>query len=188
MGYATAKPLDPKLIPVIDVTPLRDGSDPVSVARQLHQASQQLGFIYITGHGIPDEAIDNLRNTAMDFFTADEAHKEPVRVSGRHRGWISTGGAKMDDDAKPDRKESFLWGYQDKDGRTMEDHALRGANQWPEFLPQLEQHAMAWFEHSHRLAAELMAGFAIGLGLENDFFLRQTARPLSRCSLVYYPD
>ena len=28
MGYATAKPLDPDLIPVIDVTPLRDGSDP----------------------------------------------------------------------------------------------------------------------------------------------------------------
>ena len=111
-----------------------------------------------------------------------------MRVSDRHRGWISSGGAKMDDDAKPDRKESFLWGYQDAQGMTVEDHPLRGANQWPEFLPQLENHAMEWFQHSHRLAAELMAGFAIGLGLKDDFFLRKTERPLSRCSLVYYPD
>ena len=188
MGYATAKPLDPDLIPVIDVTPLRDGSAPLSVAQKLHQASQQLGFIYITGHGIPDRLIDRLRTTAMDFFTADSAIKETVRVSDRHRGWISSGGAKMDDDAKPDRKESFLWGYQDAQGMTVEDHPLRGANQWPAFLPQLENYAMEWFQHSHRLAAELMAGFAIGLGLKDDFFLRATERPLSRCSLVYYPD
>ena len=64
---------DPDLIPVIDVTPLRDGSAPLSVAQKLHQASQQLGFIYITGHGIPDGLIDRLRTTAMDFFTADPA-------------------------------------------------------------------------------------------------------------------
>ena len=80
MGYATAKPLDPDLIPVIDVTPLRDGSAPLSVAQKLHQASQQLGFIYITGHGILDGVIDRLRTTAMDFFTADPTIKETVRV------------------------------------------------------------------------------------------------------------
>ena len=94
----------------------------------------------------------------------------------------------MGDDTKPDCKESFLWGYQDQKGWTVEDHALRGANQWPKFLPELEHHAMAWYEYSHQLAAELMEGFAIGLGLKKDFFLRQTKRPLSRCSLVYYPE
>ena len=75
MGYAKAKPLDPNLIPVIDLMPLRDGSDPLLVARQLHKASQQLGFIYITNHNIPSSLINNLRNSAMKFFRADQAKR-----------------------------------------------------------------------------------------------------------------
>jgi len=40
---------------------LRDGSDPQAVARALHAASQGLGFIYITGHGIPEESVESAR-------------------------------------------------------------------------------------------------------------------------------
>ena len=32
-----------------------------------------------------------------------------------------------------------------------------------------------------------MRGFALGLGLPENFFLRSADRPLSRASLVYYP-
>jgi len=45
MAYAQAKQFDASLIPVIDITPLRDGTDPVGVAKALHAASQDLGFI-----------------------------------------------------------------------------------------------------------------------------------------------
>ena len=44
----------------------------------------------------------------------------------------------MDDNAKPDLKESFIWGYQDQNGFSLEDHPLRGKNRWPYFLPSLE--------------------------------------------------
>jgi len=187
MGYAQAKLVDAETIPVIDITPLRDGTDPVAVAHALHAASQGLGFIYIKGHGIPDAVIDAARQAAFAFFRADDKQKAAVKVSARHRGWLAAGGAKMQDDAKVDLKESFIWGYQDDTGELPDDHELRGPNQWPGFVPDLEAKAMAYFDHAHRVAHLLMRGFALGLDLEEDFFLRSADKPLSRASFVYYP-
>lgn len=187
MAYAQARALDSGAIPVIDIAPLRDGADPVGVARQLHAASQGLGFIYVRGHGIPERLIRTARERAFEFFRADEVLKEAVRVSDRHRGWIGRGGAKMQDDARADLKESFVWGWQDETGATPEDHALRGRNRWPDFLPALEPAAMAYFHAAHRVAHDLMRGFALGLELDAEFFLATSDRPLSRASFVYYP-
>lgn len=185
MAYARAKTLDAGQIPLIDITPLRDGSDAAGVARALHAASQGLGFIYITGHGIADADIEALRESGYRFFRAPGDQKATVAVSEAHRGWLGRNGARMADDAKADLKESFIWGLQD-DGLPR-DHALRGANRWPDFVPELEHVAMRFFAEAHAVAHHLMRGFALGLGLEADFFLRTATRPLSRASLVYYP-
>ncbi len=187
MAYAQAKKVDAGIIPVIDITPLRDGSDPKGVADALHAASQGLGFIYIKGHGISDETIEAARSCAYEFFRQPDADKATISVSSKHRGWLGQGGAKMQNDAKADLKESFIWGYEDGDGNTPQDHALRGPNQWPEFLPSMRMSAMDYFNQVHEVAHHLMRGFALGLDLEEDFFLRTSAKPLSRASFVYYP-
>lgn len=186
MGYATAKEVASDLIPIIDIGPLRDGSDVDGVAAALSKASREVGFIYVTGHGLSAADLAGWRDDALAFFRRDADQKEKVRVSGAHRGWLAPGGAKMNDDAAPDLKESFIWGYEDATGAAPQDHPLRGANRWPDD-PALVAAAQGWFEGAHRIAADLLCGFARGLGLEDGFFLRQTARPLSRASFVYYP-
>ncbi|MEO0388378.1 MAG: 2OG-Fe(II) oxygenase family protein [Pseudomonadota bacterium] len=184
MSYARAEKLDSDLIPVIDIGPLIDGSDPAGVAARLHSASQGLGFIYIAGHGIPEPVIAAARREAFAFFRADTAEKEAVRVSQSHRGWIAQGGAKMQDGAKADLKESFVWGW---DGAAADAHPLRGDNLWPAFRPGMSGAAMAYLDAAHGVAYHLMRGFALGLSLPEDFFLQTTDRPLSRASFVYYP-
>jgi len=187
MAYASAKSMRPNTIPVIDITPLREGADPAEVAAQLHAASQSLGFIYVKGHGIPAEVIAAARAAALRFFQSPAADKASVSVSAQHRGWLQPGGAKMQDHAKVDLKESFIWGLQGPDGKSLSDHSLRGNNQWPAHIPELEQHALAYFEHAHEVARHLMRGFAAGLNLADDFFLKTCQQPLSRASFVYYP-
>jgi isopenicillin N synthase-like dioxygenase len=187
MTYARARKVDSDIIPVIDITGLRDGTDSATVARQLHAASQGLGFIYIRGHGIPDPVIEDAREAAFAFFRTPDADKAAVKVKTHHRGWIGRGGAKMQDDAKADLKESFIWGYEDAAGVIPDDHALRGPNQWPGAPAGLRDSAMAYFHQAHRVAHHLMRGFAIGLGLDRQFFLKTAARPISRASFVYYP-
>ncbi len=187
MGYATAKPMQADAIPVIDITELRDGTNPSLIASALHAASQSLGFIYVKGHGIPNELIDSARTQALSFFRANDAQKQSILISSAHRGWLKPGGARMDDDAKADLKESFIWGL-DYDASSIPDtHSLRGVNQWPNFVPQLRDIANTYFEQTSEVAATLMRGFALGLNLEDDFFLKNCDRPLSRASFVYYP-
>lgn len=187
MSYASAKQIDQTLIPVIDIGPLRDGSNPEAVAHDLHRASREVGFIYVSNHGIAPDMLSSARETALDFFRRDADEKAAVKVNAKHRGWLAAGGAKMRDDARPDLKESYIWGYQDAEGHTPEDHTLRGANVWPAAMPELEKAAMGWFEGAHTVAEHLMRGFALGLGKPEDFFLKTTAQPMSRASFVYYP-
>jgi len=187
MAYAQAKKLDANSIPVVDIEPLRNGSDPNGVAEQLRAASQHLGFIYIRGHGIPKIAIEQARETAYEFFRSGDDEKAAVKVSPQHRGWLGRGGAKMQDDAKADLKESFIWGLEADGCHTLDDHPLRGVNRWPGFLPELQSCSMAYFDHAHEVAHHLMRGFALGLGKAEDFFLQTASRPLSRTSYVYYP-
>ena len=187
MAYAQARATDASTIPVIDIAPLRDNSDPMAVADALHTASRELGFIYVAGHGIPDAVIEQARATASRFFSRPAEEKADVTVSDKHRGWLGYGGAKMGDDQKSDLKESFIWGYQDEAGQTPDDHALRGPNRWPADPPEMMDHAMAWFREAHAVAGHLMRGFALGMNLGENFFLRSCDRPLSRASFVYYP-
>ncbi len=186
MAYAQAKQLDSDAIPVIDITPLRDGSDPSSVAEKLHAASQGLGFIYVSGHGIAPDLIESARRDAYQFFRAADTDKADIVVSSSHRGWLKPGASKMHDNARADLKESFIWGYESQ-GEALTDHSLRGPNQWPSFVPQLQSSAMNYFESAHQVAHHLMRGFALGLQLDEQFFLQSAQRPLSRASFVYYP-
>jgi len=184
-------------IPVIDLSPLHPnrntGTSALSrqqasdVAAALHAASQGLGFIYIRGHGIAEDCIGQARAAAYEFFRAEESVKAAVSVSAQHRGWLRPGGARMQDDAAVDLKESFIWGYEDAQGRTESDHALRGPNQWPVSQPQLQRAAMRYFREAHEVAYRLMQGFALGLNLPENFFLQTCQRPISRGSFVYYP-
>jgi len=184
--YAEAKHIDAGDIPVVDISSLYSGKGANDVAAALHAASQNLGFIYVTGHGIDASVISAAEDAAYAFFRAPDNLKKHCLISPQHRGWLRPGAAKMQDGAKPDLKESYIWGRQ-VIGDTVEDHPLCGANQWPDFVPHLQNSAMAYFNEAHKVAYALMRGFALGLNLSEDFFLRSCSQPLSRASFVYYP-
>lgn len=187
MANAETKTLNTAGIPVINLQALRDGTGVDKVAAAMHSASQNLGFIYVSGHGIESAVIDQTRAVGFEFFRSDQSLKETVLVSQQHRGWLAPGQSKMSDDARVDLKESFIWGFENADGQTPNDHALRGANQWPANLTHLKTHTLEYFKQAHGVAFDLMRGFARGLDLDENFFLQSIDKPLSRGSLVYYP-
>ena len=52
----------------------------------------------------------------------------------------------MKDDAKPDLKESFIWGYEYQSGE-VEDHPIRGENKWPSFIPNFKENALNCYDN-----------------------------------------
>ena len=187
MGYAEAKYFDPDLIPVIDITPLRDGTNPAAVAKAMHEANKGIGFLYIKGHGIPPEQIELTRATALQFFCAPYEEKISIAVSNSHRGWLGPDRSIMHDEAKPDLKESFIWGVENSVDMEVDPNYVYGENKWPAFMPEMREIAVKYFSAVDEVAKHLLRAFAIGLGLNEKFFLQKTSKPLSRASFVYYP-
>jgi isopenicillin N synthase-like dioxygenase len=175
------------LVPVVDIGPLRDGSDPLGAARALHQASRDSGFIYVSNHGIDLAVLDEAYHQALSFFRQSADDKQALGISDKHRGFLQMGRARMEANTLPDYKESFIWGIEDASGHTPEDHPLRGANRWPHDMPRLRESGRHFFEAADRVARDLLRGFALGLGLQPGFFLRSCALPMSRAAFVYYP-
>ena len=182
------KSIDKERVPVIDIKKINTAPNKIEIAKELYKASTDLGFIYIKNHDISENLINDLRKDGLNFFRSSTDDKSKVLITKKHRGWLGFGGAKMGDKAKPDLKESFIWGYQYDDGSLPDDHQLRGVNKWPKFLPSLQQNAMSYFHQINELAKNLLTCFAMGLNLKENFFIRNCNAPLSRASLVYYPD
>jgi isopenicillin N synthase-like dioxygenase len=182
LQYAEAEHVGIDAIPVIDLAGAdNDGDAAGAIGRQMLAAAEGIGFFYIREHGIPQRVIDDVLATAARFFAAPIAQKQSVAVNAGHRGFIATGHAKMSGDAKPDLKESFVWGLDDPGPDGIPP------NRWPDFIPELRPVLTEFFAAGHRVGWWLLRAIAVALDAAPDTFLRSIDRPISRGSIIYYP-
>ena len=99
---STAARLDPSLvgarvplnqIPVIDFGPFLKGSSAErrAVARKIGEACRNIGFFYLTGHGIPRSMVDGVFGEAKRFFALPPEKKREIAIENSpcHRGYFS---------------------------------------------------------------------------------------------------
>jgi isopenicillin N synthase-like dioxygenase len=186
-------------VPVIDLTPARHGSDPDRrhVAEQIDAACREIGFFTITGHGVPEGIVDDLRRVAHAFFALPLAQKLAAShpVKGTNRGYHPVGGealsAANDEAAPPDLKEFFHVGpvdvtddpyYTSTVGR---QHFL--PNIWPETPAGFEQAATVYYRSMGELIGFLMRLAALALDVDEGFFEDKIDRSIGTMRLNYYP-
>ena len=191
MNYADAKTIARTAIPVIDMAPLREGTVEGArhVARQLLDAAETVGFFYVRNHGLPQDLIARTDAVARRFFSLSLEEKQSVKVAPWHRGYIKLGEAKMYAGAKIDLKESFIWGMEAKPegADTAPGHSLRGPNQWPGCMPEMQPTLSEFFDAANQCGRVLFRAFAAGLGLDLDYFTEHFDRPITRGALIFYP-
>jgi isopenicillin N synthase-like dioxygenase len=90
---------------------------------------------------------------------------------------------------KPDFKEFFSIGLElpEDDPCVVAGEALRGPNQWPDFMPELRVALDAYYEEIGMAGADLLKAVAVGLGIEPGFFEPKYGKRLQRTQMVYYP-
>ena len=49
---------------------------------------EQIGFVYISNHGIHPSIIDQAMKASMDFFNLEAEIKNKTRVGKEYQGWI----------------------------------------------------------------------------------------------------
>jgi isopenicillin N synthase-like dioxygenase len=179
-------------IPLIDVGPLIGGQPDgeADVARALGRACRDIGFFYVTGHGIPTATIDAVFSQARRFFAAPAPIQDPVRYTGAsgNRGHVPVEGEKLQPGTLPDLKECFNIGLElaADDPELLAGKPFRHANPWPD-QPGFRQTMLDYFGQVHRLGMALHRALARDLGIDRSFFDDKLSKPMAILRLLHYP-
>lgn len=180
-------------VPLIDLTAWYDGGpdDRAAVAAAVDDALCTMGFLLITGHGVPATAREDVRGAARGFFALPDTEKAPLATVPGGRGWIPAGGEYSGGPGTPpDLKESYLVGPAEVtvgNGEGISDLEFFEPNVWPESLPELERSVGPYLAGTRRLADDLLEIFALALDLPVDTFTACARRAPNTLNIVWYP-
>ena len=182
-------------IPLIDIAPLA-GTDPAAkaaVAAKLAEAASRVGFLYITGHGMPQSVIDGLVAAARSVFELPMAVKQKyyIGLSRCHRGYVPRGeeGFYEKTPGVSDLKEAFdtALDLPEGDPDYLAGNRMLGPNVWPEELPEFRRQVTDYYRAAIDLGRTLFRGFALALGLDEAHFAPFLTKPTSQLRLIHYP-
>jgi isopenicillin N synthase-like dioxygenase len=191
MSSADVKTIAVEEIPVIDASPLLDGSadGAAHVGAQMREAAESSGFFYISEHGIDQSVMDEAFAVSAEFFAMPRERKNEVLVSEHHRGYLTVGEAKMEGQQKIDLKESYVWGLDvDADDPDFAaGNVFLAPNRWPDDYQRMRTALNAYLDAANACGRRVLSAFAAGLGIEPDYFIRRFDKPISRGALIHYP-
>ena len=187
-------------VPLIDISPFSSGSDESKrrVARQVGQACRDIGFLVISGHGVPEDLIEATRAVSAEFFALpkDEKLRSKRPANDQVRGYSAVGNealaASLGDETPPDLKESLSIGPTDV---PADDPYYTNAEAGPHFAPNVWPPAPAalcdtwtrYFAAMETLATQLMRIFAMALDLPEHYFDGKVDRHISMFRVLNYP-
>ena len=188
-------------VPVIDIAPFLSGdaAGKRKVAQAVADACRSIGFFAISGHGVQQPLIEDLREAAHTFFEQPEpvkrAFKHPVEdtprgfrvCQGEARGRAWGGVA-----AKPDLKEFYHFG---REHLPADDPYYTGPegslyfipNLWPDKPEAFKRSALAYWDALDMLSANVAHIVAAALGLPETWFDDKIDRHATAVRLNYYP-
>jgi isopenicillin N synthase-like dioxygenase len=179
-------------LPILDLAQLdRGGADAERFRTDLREATHDVGFCYLTGHGIGDDVIAGAFAAARRFFALPDADKRAVEMlrSPHFRGYTRTGGELTR--GQVDWREQIDLGAERPtwDGPDAPAYMrLEGPNLWPDAQPELRQVFTDWERRCTVVARRLMQAWALSLGGAADLFDAMFGdRPSTLIKLIRYP-
>jgi isopenicillin N synthase-like dioxygenase len=174
-------------VPIVDIAGLASGDIAVrqAVADELGRAAREVGFLYVTGHGLDENLTQDLRRVAEAFFAQplDAKLGSYIGRSTNHSGYVPEG-EEVFAGGKIDKKEAYDLGLDcaQDDGRAP----MLGPNLWPDF-PGFREAAGAYYAAVAGLARRMFGGFALALGMAEDHFAAHLTAPPSQLRMIHYP-
>ena len=174
-------------LPLVDVSSLASSElhERQSVADELGKAAREVGFLYVTGHGVAPELIQRLKDRVREYFAQpiERKMRHYIGQSTNHSGYVPEGEEQFASGVV-DNKEAYdiSFDYLPDEGRKP----MLGANQWPD-LPGFKEDVKAYYDAVFALSNRLFRGFALALNLPEDAFTRQITTPPSQLRLIHYP-
>ena len=190
-------------VPIIDISGYRSGAlaDKLRVAHAIDEACRAIGFLVVSGHGVPEAAVERADRATRAFFDLPLASKSRYApgASGAYRGYHaleSNAIAYSLDDraAPPDLLERYSMGRVEIDpadpyySRNEMARSAFAPNVWPTELPDFAPAMIDYYRAMERLALDLMRLFALALGLDEHWFDDKVDKHMTHLVVQNYPD
>jgi isopenicillin N synthase-like dioxygenase len=176
-------------IPVVDLSDFLSGDKDrkEKFVKELGKAYEEVGFVAVKNHGIPDDLIADLYKNVQQFFKLPTENKEKYErkdLAGQ-RGYTSFGREHAKGFDAPDLKEFFQYGQTVEDGEAVKDDYPENVTveEVPAFTPTLYK-AYRNFEKSGKA---LLQAIAIYLGLDEHYFDEYVHNGNSILRAIHYP-
>lgn len=174
-----------RTIPLVNLSDFVDGDEASRQAfiNQLADAFRGIGFVGVTGHGIPKSLIDDFYVAAKKFFALETEEKGKYEIPGAagQRGYTAFGKEKAKQSKVADLKEFFQIG-QETEGMSKDERNPDVADV-PEFM-ELGRELYSQFESKGN---SLLEAIAIHLNLPIDYFRTKTKDGVSILRAIHYP-
>lgn len=176
-------------IPVVDLAEFLNGDEArkKAFANELGKAYEEVGFVAVKNHGIPDNLIADLYKYVQQFFSLPPDVKlkyEKKELAGQ-RGYTSFGREHAKGFDAPDLKEFFQYGQTVEDNDPVKEEYPQNVsvNEVPQLSPTL-LNAYRNFEISGKA---LLQAIAIYLELDEHYFDEFVHNGNSILRAIHYP-
>lgn len=156
-------------LPILSLAHYHQPSERAEFLLQLRHAARDVGFFYLTDHGINDALQQSLQSESRRFFALSDEQKQQVAMihSPHFRGY-NRSAAELTR-GQPDWREQFDIGAE-RQAVSLREHdprwlQLQGPNLWPESLPTLRPVLLQWQRAMTEMAMTLLRAFAEALEL-----------------------
>ncbi|BCP56060.1 2-oxobutyrate oxidase [Kaistia sp. 32K] len=183
----------PRTLPILDISKLSGSPEErAAFLEELGTTAREIGFFYLTGHGIPDELIREIVAVSRRFFELPEADKLSIEMvnSPHFRGYTRVGLEITRGQA--DWREQIDFSSERPAipvaPGTPDWARLQGPNQWPDALPALKPTVLEWQRQLADLGIRVLEAFALALQQDKDVFspIYEKA-PIQHLKLIRYP-
>jgi isopenicillin N synthase-like dioxygenase len=175
-------------IPVVDLAQLSGTpQQKAAFVDALGKAYEDVGFVAVKNHGIPDSTIEALYTNTREFFALPQETKRKYEIPGLagQRGYTSFGKEHAKGSTAPDLKEFFQFGQTVEDNDPIKaeypDNVL--VSEIKSFSPTFAN-AYRSFESS---GSALLRAIAIYLGLDEKYFDQYVHNGNSILRAIHYP-
>ena len=168
-----------KAIPVIDFGPAFRGETGglETVAAQVRQASEEVGFFYLAGHGVPQKVVDDAFAASREFHAMPAEEKTRLALNQANIGYLAPNqsmqrASTVHKATRPNFNESFFITHD-----RPADHPdvlagipLRGRNQWPDGHEGMRSAMVTYFKTLETVGERMLPVLARALAMPADFF------------------
>lgn len=176
-------------IPVVDLADFTSGTpeSKQNFVQQLGKAYEEVGFVAVKNHGIPDELIKDLYEYVQTFFAlpvADKESYERKELAGQ-RGYTSFGREHAKGYDAPDLKEFFQYGQEVTDGDPVKEEYPDNVtvDKVPRLTPTLHES----YRNFEKSGKALLQAIALYLGLDEHYFDEYVHNGNSILRAIHYP-